>query len=75
MGQDTRVAALVVFVCVLSLERRNPFVFNSGDGLIRIIAFFLMFAPSGDVALARPLAPRARERSGSSRPERRGRCG
>ena len=47
VGQDTRVAALVVFVCVLSLERRNPFVFNSGDGLIRITAFFLMLAPSG----------------------------
>ena len=41
-------AAVVVFVGVLSLERRNPFVFNSGDGLIRVIAFYLMFAPSGE---------------------------
>lgn len=47
VGQDTRIAALVVFVCVLSLERRNPFVFNSGDGLIRVTAFYLMLAPSG----------------------------
>ena len=47
VGLDTRIAALVVFVCVLSLERRSPFVFNSGDGLIRVIAFFLMLAPSG----------------------------
>ena len=48
VGQDTRVAAVVVFVGVLSLERRNPFVFNAGDGLIRVIAFYLMFAPSGE---------------------------
>ncbi len=48
VGQDTRVAAVIVFVGVLSLERRNPFVFNSGDGLIKVIAFYMMFAPSGE---------------------------
>ncbi len=48
VGQDTRVAAVVVFIGVLSLERRNPFVFNSGDSLIRVIAFCLMFAPAGE---------------------------
>jgi hypothetical protein len=48
VGQDTRLAAVVVFIGVLSLERRNPFVFNSGDGLIRVIAFYLMLAPSGE---------------------------
>lgn len=48
VGQDTRVAAVVVFIGVLSLERRNPFVFNAGDGLIRVIAFYMMFAPAGE---------------------------
>lgn len=48
VGQDTRVAAAVVFVGIVSLEHRNPFVFNAGDGLIRIIAFYLMLAPSGE---------------------------
>ena len=47
VGQDTRVAAVVVFIGVLSLERRNPFVFNAGDGLLRVIAFYMMFAPAG----------------------------
>ena len=48
VGQDTRIAAVVVFIGVLSLERRNPFIFNSGDGLIKVIAFYMMFAPSGE---------------------------
>ncbi len=47
VGQFTRLAAVIVFVGIVSLERRNPFVFNSGDGLLRIIAFYLMLAPSG----------------------------
>lgn len=47
LGYRTRLAALVVFLGVMSLERRNPFVFNSGDGLIRILALFLMLAPAG----------------------------
>jgi hypothetical protein len=47
VGQWTRVAAVLVFVGLVSLERRNPFVFNSGDGLLRIIAFCMMFAPAG----------------------------
>ncbi len=47
VGQFTRLAAAIVFVGIVSLERRNPFVFNSGDGLLRVIAFYLMLAPSG----------------------------
>jgi hypothetical protein len=47
VGQYTRLAAVVVFLGLLSLERRNPFVFNSGDGLLRVIAFYMMLAPSG----------------------------
>jgi hypothetical protein len=47
-GLFTRVAAVVVFLGILSFERRNPFVFNSGDGLVKVIAFYLMLAPSGE---------------------------
>lgn len=47
VGYRTRLAALLVFVCLLSLQRRNVFVFNSGDGLLKIIAFYLVFAPAG----------------------------
>ncbi len=46
-GWLTRLAAVVVFVGLLSFERRNPWVFNSGDGLLRVIAFYLMLAPAG----------------------------
>jgi Vitamin K-dependent gamma-carboxylase len=47
LGYHSRLAALVVFVAVLSFTRRNPFVFNGGDGLVRILSFYLMLAPSG----------------------------
>lgn len=46
-GLATRVASLVVFLCVVSLERRNPFVFNSGDYLVRNLSFYMLLAPAG----------------------------
>jgi hypothetical protein len=47
LGFCTRLSAVVVLVGVMSFERRNPLVFNAGDGLIRIIAFYLALAPAG----------------------------
>jgi hypothetical protein len=47
VGARTRLAAVVVFVGLLSFERRDPWVFNSGDGLLRVIAFYVMLAPAG----------------------------
>ena len=46
LGLFSQLAAAVVFVAVLSFERRTPFVFNSGDVLVRVLAFYLIFAPS-----------------------------
>jgi hypothetical protein len=46
-GFKTRVAAVVVFVCLVSFARRDPWVLNSGDLLIFVLAFYLMLAPSG----------------------------
>jgi hypothetical protein len=60
IGQWTRLAAVLVFVGLVSLERRNPFVFNSGDSLLRIVAFCMMFAPAG-AALSLDRWRRARE--------------
>lgn len=51
VGYRTRLAAVLVFVALMSFERRNPFVFDSGDALIRIIALCLALAPAG-VALS-----------------------
>jgi hypothetical protein len=47
VGFFTRAAAVIVFVALLSLQRRNPFVFNSGDALLRDLSFYLMLAPAG----------------------------
>jgi hypothetical protein len=47
LGLGTRVAMLVLFVAIISFERRNPYVFNSGDAVLRNTAFFLMLAPCG----------------------------
>jgi vitamin K-dependent gamma-carboxylase-like protein len=46
-GWRTRLAAVVVFLGLLSFQRRDPWVFNSGDGLLRVIAFYVMLAPAG----------------------------
>ncbi|MDT5014041.1 MAG: hypothetical protein QOD39_201 [Mycobacterium sp.] len=47
VGWHSRAAALIVFVLIMSFEFRNPFIFNSGDALLRLEAFFVALAPSG----------------------------
>ncbi len=47
IGFQSRLASLIVFLAILTLERRNPYIFNSGDLLVRNIAFYLMLTPSG----------------------------
>jgi hypothetical protein len=47
LGFHSRLAALTVFVVLVSFERRNPYVANSGDVLMRIIALLLVLAPAG----------------------------
>ena len=47
VGYQTRLASVLVFIGILSFERRNPYVFNTGDSLIRLLAFYIMLAPAG----------------------------
>jgi hypothetical protein len=47
LGFRTRLAAAVVFIGLLSFERGSPYVFNAGDHLLRILAFYVMLAPAG----------------------------
>ena len=47
VGFATRVAALIVFICMASFVHRNPWVLNSGDLLVQILAFYLLLAPAG----------------------------
>jgi hypothetical protein len=46
-GFKTRLAALLVWVCLLSFIRRDPWVFNSGDLYLQVLAFYFVLAPSG----------------------------
>jgi hypothetical protein len=47
VGWHSRIAALVVFVLVISFQVRTPAVFNSGDVVVRLEALFLALAPCG----------------------------
>lgn len=47
VGFHTRLAAVIVFCGIVSFTRRNPFVLNSGDLLLRVLAFYLVLAPAG----------------------------
>jgi len=47
IGLHSRLAALLVFVLVMSFELRCPYIFNSGDELVRVEALLLALAPCG----------------------------
>ena len=47
LGWHARLAALLVFVAVLSFQRRDIFIFNSGDVVVRVEALYLALAPTG----------------------------
>jgi uncharacterized membrane protein YphA (DoxX/SURF4 family) len=48
VGYRTRLASLVVFVALVSFSRRDPWVYNSGDAMLRILAFYLVLMPAGE---------------------------
>lgn len=47
IGLYTRAASIVVFILVASLHQRNLYIVHSGDTMLRVTGFFLMFAPAG----------------------------
>jgi len=47
VGYMSRFAAVAVYLCLGSIEFRNGFILNSGDTLMLVCGFFLMFAPTG----------------------------
>lgn len=47
IGCCTRLSALVAFVTLVSIHHRNPTILHSGDGVLRIMTFLLIFSPSG----------------------------
>lgn len=47
VGWHSRFAAIVVFVLILSFQRRDPWFFNAGDAVVRIEALFMALSPCG----------------------------
>ena len=47
LGLFTRTCSVLLFVLVVSLRWRSPLMLNSGDQLMAIMSFWLMFADSG----------------------------
>jgi len=47
LGFRTRFAAVACWVLLVSLQNRNPFVYHSGDDLLRLTLFWGMFLPLG----------------------------
>ena len=47
VGFHTRVASIVSWVLLVSLQNRNPFVYHSGDDLLRLVLFWGVFLPLG----------------------------
>jgi hypothetical protein len=46
-GFFPRVGALILFVGTVSLQRRDPYVHNAGDVLLRIMPLYLFLSPCG----------------------------
>jgi hypothetical protein len=47
LGCCTRLSCTLVFVTLVSFHHRNPAVFHSGDSLMRLLTFLLIFSRSG----------------------------
>ncbi|HEX3640757.1 MAG TPA: HTTM domain-containing protein [Ktedonobacteraceae bacterium] len=51
IGLYSRIAAIVVAICIVTLHNRMPFVINGGDNMLRILSIYLCFTRC-DVALS-----------------------
>ncbi len=47
LGSRTRLAAIVSWVLLLSLQNRNPQILSAGDSLLLLLSFWSMFLPLG----------------------------
>lgn len=49
VGWHTRVASVLVWLLLIAVQRRDVYVLNSGDLLLRELAFYLALMPAGEV--------------------------
>jgi hypothetical protein len=47
IGLWTHISSVVMFLCLASIQERNPFISHGGDTFLRVAGFFLIFAPAG----------------------------
>jgi len=47
LGLFSRISAILVFLGITSLAHRNPLLLNSGDGFLRVCAFWMIWTSSG----------------------------
>jgi hypothetical protein len=47
LGLCTALSSAIAYICWLSICHRNIFIFNSGDSLLRMLLFFLVFSYGG----------------------------
>ncbi len=47
LGFLTRPSLIILFVCLISFHHRNVAILHSGDTLLRLYAFILIFSPAG----------------------------
>lgn len=47
LGKHTRLAAIISWLLLASLQQRNEYVNNGGDALLRVLLFWSMFLPLG----------------------------
>ena len=47
IGFLTRLNSVIVFLCLTSIHQRNLFITHGGDTFLRVVGFFLIFAPAG----------------------------
>lgn len=47
IGLQTRAATIVLWLGIMAFQQRDTLVTNSGDGVVRALAFFLALAPAG----------------------------
>lgn len=47
LGWRTRLMTILMFLALVAVQRRNPYILNGGDGLVRLLALYLVFVPAG----------------------------
>ncbi len=62
IGYKTRLATVISWILLVSLQNRNPMVLQGGDVLFRMLLFFSMFMPMGAIYALDSIAFREKNR-------------